>query len=73
MMPRNANAVLGGRLVRAEPLGWAEELSRGMVELERLFDGALLLEADPVWAWTIGKMLVSKGVRVNEILAKSPP
>ena len=72
MMPGKANAV-GRVLVRAEPPGWAEELSRRMVEVKRLVDGALLLEADPAWAWAINKVLVSKGVRVNEILALSSP
>jgi hypothetical protein len=36
-----------GLLVRAEPLQWAEEISQRMVDVVRVEDGALLLEADP--------------------------
>jgi hypothetical protein len=56
-----------GLLVRAEPLEWAEEISQRMVDVERLEDGALLLEADPKWAGVINAVLVEKGVRVKEI------
>ena len=56
-----------GLLVRAEPLEWAEEISQRMVDVERLEDGALLLEADPKWAGAINAVLVEKGVRVKEI------
>jgi hypothetical protein len=56
-----------GLLVRAEPLEWAEEISHRMVDVVRVEDGALLLEVDPKWAGAINTVLVSKGVRVNEI------
>jgi hypothetical protein len=54
-------------LVRAEPLEWAKEISQRMVDVMRLPDGALLLEADPEWTGAINTVLVTKGVRVNEI------
>jgi hypothetical protein len=60
-----------GLLVRAEPLGLAEEVSHRMVDVVRVLNGALLLEADPVWAGAINTVLVTKGVRVNE-LRKEP-
>ncbi len=53
-------------LVRAEPLGLAEEVSQKMVKT-RVVDGALLLDADPAWAWAINTVLVKKGLRVNEL------
>jgi hypothetical protein len=56
-----------GLLVRAEPLEWAEEISQRMVDVVRLIDGALLLDADPAWAWAINMVLVDKGVRVDEL------
>jgi hypothetical protein len=56
-----------GLLLRAEPLEWAEEISQRMVDVVRLEDGALLLEADPKWAGAINAVLVEKGVRVKEI------
>jgi hypothetical protein len=56
-----------GLLVRAEPLEWAEEISQRMVDVVRVEDGALLLEADPKWAGAIYAVLVAKGVRVKEI------
>jgi hypothetical protein len=56
-----------GLLVRAEPLEWAEEISQRMVDVVRPTDGALLLDADPAWAWAINMVLVDKGVRVNEL------
>jgi hypothetical protein len=56
-----------GLLVRAEPLERAEEISHRMVDVVRLEDGALLLEAAPELAGAINTVLVSKGVRVNEI------
>ncbi len=40
-------------LVRAEPLGLAEKVSRRMVDVVRVADGALLLEADLAWAGAI--------------------
>jgi hypothetical protein len=56
-----------GLLVRAEPLEWAEEISHRMVDVVRVENGALLLEVDPKWAGAINTVLVSKGVRVNEL------
>jgi hypothetical protein len=60
-----------GLLVRAEPLGLAEEISQRMVDVVRVEDGALLLKADPEWAGAINTVLVSKGVRVNELRKKA--
>ena len=60
-----------GLLVRAEPLGLAEELIGRMAEVVRLEDGALLLDAEPAWAEAIKTVLVEKGVRVSELLARS--
>ena len=54
-------------LVRAEHLQWAQEISQRMVDVVRVEDGALLLEADPQWAAAINTVLVAKGVRVNEL------
>ena len=56
-----------GLLVRAEPLGLAEEVCRRMVDVVRVVDGAVLLEANSVWAGAINTVLVTKGVRVNEL------
>jgi hypothetical protein len=56
-----------GLLVRAEPLQWAQESSQRMVDVVRVQDGALLLEADPKWAGAINTVLVAKGVRVSEL------
>jgi hypothetical protein len=53
-------------LVRVEPLEWAEEISRRIVDVERLEDGALLLDADPSWAGAIDAVLVKTSVRVSE-------
>jgi hypothetical protein len=55
-----------GLLVRAEPLGLAEDVSRKMVRT-RVVDGALVLQADPSWAWAINAVLVQKGLRVSEL------
>ena len=60
-----------GLLVRAEPLGWAEEISQRMVEVVHVEDGALLLEVDPQWAGAINTVLVMKGVRVDELRKQS--
>jgi hypothetical protein len=60
-----------GLVVRVEPLEWAEEVSHTMVEVERLEDGALPLDVDPAWAGAINAVLVSKGVRVSELMASS--
>jgi hypothetical protein len=57
-----------GLLVRAEPLERAEKVSHRMVEVEQLEDGALLLDVDPAWAGAINAVLVSKGVRVSEMV-----
>jgi hypothetical protein len=54
-------------LVRAEPLVLAKEISQRMVDVVRVEDGALLLKVDPEWAGAINTVLVTKGVRVNEI------
>jgi hypothetical protein len=56
-----------GLLVRAEPLEWAQEISQRMVDVVRVEDGALLLDVDPEWVGAINTVLVSKGVRVNEL------
>jgi len=54
-------------LVRAKPLEWAEEISYRMVDVVRIIDGALLLDANPTWARAINAVLVKKGVRVSEL------
>ena len=56
-----------GLLVRAEPLGWAEEVCKRMVAVERTVDRALFLEADPSWAGAINAVLVNKGATVTEL------
>ena len=63
----NENATHEGLLIRAEPLEWVEEISQRMVDVVRVEDGALLLEADPKWAGAIYAVLVAKGVWVKEI------
>lgn len=55
-----------GLLVRAEPLVLAEEVAQKMVKT-RVVDDALLLDADPAWAWAINTVLVKKGLRVREL------
>jgi hypothetical protein len=65
------NATQEALLVRAEPLQWAEEITHRMVDVVRVEDGALLLEADPQWAGAINTVLVAKGVRVNELRKQS--
>jgi hypothetical protein len=60
-----------GLLVRAEPLRWAEEISQRMADVVRTEDGALLLEVDPRWAEAINTVLVSKGVRIDELRKQS--
>jgi hypothetical protein len=70
MMPANASAQ-EGLLVRAEPLEWAEEIFQRMVHVERTGDGALLIDADPAWAGAINTVLVSKGVKVSELVRSS--
>jgi len=56
-----------GLLVRAEPLEWAEEITRRMVDVVGVKNGALLLDAGPELAGAINTVLVSKDVRVKEI------
>ncbi len=56
-----------GLLVRAEPLGLARLVCEGLVDEVRIMDGALLLTADPAWAWAINTVLVTKDVRVSEL------
>jgi hypothetical protein len=56
-----------GLLVRAEPLGLAQSVCEELVDEVRIMDGALLLAADPAWAWAINIMLVTKDVRVSEL------
>jgi hypothetical protein len=55
-----------GLLVRAEPLVLAEDVAQKMVKT-RVVDGALLLDADPAWAWAINTVLVKKGLKVSEL------
>jgi hypothetical protein len=55
-----------GLLVRAEPLG-LEEVCRRMVDVVRVVDGALLLDADLAWAGAINTVLFKKGARVSEL------
>jgi hypothetical protein len=56
-----------GLIVRAEPLEWAEELTHRLVNVVRVDDGLLFLDADPAWAGAINAVLVKKGVRVSEL------
>ena len=56
-----------GLLVRAEPLTLAQSVCEELVDEVRIMDGALLLAADPAWAWAINIMLVTKGVMVSEL------
>jgi hypothetical protein len=58
-------------LVRAEPLQWAKEISQRMVDVVRLEDGALFLQVDPQWAGAINTVLITKGVRVDELRKQS--
>jgi hypothetical protein len=60
-----------GLLVRAEPLEWAKEISQRMVDVVCVEDGALLLDVDPEWAGAINAVMVTKGVRVNELRKES--
>jgi hypothetical protein len=61
------NGSEGLLLVRAEPLTLAEQISHRMVDVVRVVDGALLLDADPAWAGAINTVLVKKGARVSEL------
>jgi hypothetical protein len=65
------NGTEGLLLVRAEPLGLAEEISHRMVDVVCIVDGALLLDADPTWAEAINTVLVMKGVRVSSLTKSS--
>jgi hypothetical protein len=60
-----------GLMVRAEPLEWAEEVSQRMVDVVRVKDDALLLDAKYEWAEGIYAVLVEKGVKVKEIRKES--
>ena|SRR5215208_1923541 len=60
------NGSEGLLLVRAEPLRLAEYISRKMVEVVRVVDGALL-DADPSWAGALNTVLVKKGAQVSEL------
>jgi hypothetical protein len=53
-----------GLLVRAQPLGAAQQISRRMVDVQ-VVDGTLLLDADPAWAGAINTVLTKKGMRVS--------
>jgi hypothetical protein len=55
--------------VRAEPLDLAEAVCRRMANVVRVADGSLILDASPAWAEAIDTVLVSKGVRVGELVA----
>jgi hypothetical protein len=56
-----------GLLVRDEFLQWTREISQRMVNVVRVEDGALLLDADPQLTAAINTVLVSKGVRVTRL------
>jgi hypothetical protein len=56
-----------GLLVRAEPLGLAEQICKRMVEVERVEDGALLLDVAPAWAAAVNTVLIEKGLTVMEL------
>ena len=58
--------------MRAEPFERAKEIPRRMVDVVRVEDGALLLDADPKLAGSINTVLVAKGVRVNEFRKETP-
>jgi hypothetical protein len=60
-----------GLLVRAEPLRWAQEVCQRMVDVVRISNGVPLLEVDPQWAGAINTVLVTKGVRVDELRKQS--
>jgi hypothetical protein len=45
-----------GLLIRAEPLEWAEEICHRMVDVVRLMDAALLLDADSALAGAINRV-----------------
>ena len=60
-----------GLLVRAEPLRLAKNISQRMVDVVRVVDGALVLDADLAWAEAINTVLVKKGVRVSELINSS--
>ena len=67
------NGSEGLLLVRAEPLRLAEQISHKMVDVVRVVDGALLLDADPSWAGALNTVLVKKGARVSELRRVSRP
>jgi hypothetical protein len=49
-MRENGSGEEGLLLVRAEPLGMAEDISQRMVDVVRVVVSALLLDADFAWA-----------------------
>jgi hypothetical protein len=59
-------------MVRAEPLTRAEQVCRRVVDVVRIADGALLLDADPDWGAAINTVLVMKGVKVGELTGYEP-
>ena len=61
-------------LVRAKPLGQAEELGTRLVEEVQLVDDALVLAADAAWSELSTTVLVKKGVTVDDLrsAASSP-
>ena len=68
-MHETRGALIPGRflMVRAEPLTLAKQVCRRMVDVIRVADGALLLDADPAWSAVINTVLVMKGVKVGEL------
>ena len=56
-----------GLLVRAEPLGLAEEICRRLVGTVRVIGDELWLGAAPAWSGAINTVLVKKGVRVSKL------
>jgi len=60
-----------GLLVRAEPLERAQEISQRIVDVVRVEDEALLLNAGLELAGAINTVLVKKGVNVKEIRKQS--
>ena len=67
------NGSEGLLLVRAEPLRLAEMVAQRMVDVVRIVDGALLLDADPTWAGAINTVLVKKGATISELSYVSLP
>ena len=55
-----------GLLIRAEPIGLAQQLCCRLIEGARITDGALLLAVDPAWAGAISTDSIVNVVRVND-------